>query len=160
MSKRVVTDGNTTTAKKQRIIEEEQKAMDDKVDFSLDFTVSEEKAWIHEEKCNTIILVVSIVTAIIMGIVTAFICKILEPGSTAAIVDTVLIFLVAALLKKISSPFVKRYVAKNFDPAYAEMAGTDMLAGRNIAMAIFMYLVMALGSCVVVLSLLIGAPVA
>lgn len=155
MAKRVVTDGNTTTTKKQRILADELKAMDEKIDFSMDFTVSEEKAWIHEEKCNTIVLLVSIIVAFIMGIVTAFVCKIMGIGAAAAVVDTVLVFIVAGLLKNICSPFVKMYVARNFDPAYAEVAGADMLSGRNIASSIFLYLVMALGSCVVMLSVLL-----
>jgi len=153
MAKKVVTDGSKPTAKKQRVIEEEKRAADEKIDFSLEFTSAEERAWIHEERCNTIVLFICIIVAILMGVVTALIAKTIGYNATAAIVDTVLVFVVAGLLKKITDPFVKMYVAKNFDPAYASAAGSDMLSNRSIAGAIFMYLVMALGSCICFISL-------
>ena len=154
MAKKVVTDGSKPTAKKQRVIEEEKRAADEKIEFSLEFTPSEERAWIHEERCNTIVLFVSIIIAILMGVVTAFVSKAIGFNSTAAIVDTLLVFIVAGLLKKITSPFVKMYVAKNYDPSYADAAGSDMLSNRSIAGSVFMYLVMALGSCIVFISIL------
>ena len=76
MAKRVVTDGNRPTAKKQRVIEEEQRAAEEKIDFSLEFTPTEERAWIHEERCNAIVLFVCIVMAFVMGFVTAMISNI------------------------------------------------------------------------------------
>ena len=154
MAKRVVTDGSTTTAKKQRVIDEEQKAAEEKVEFSLEFTPAEERAWIHEERCNTLVLIVCIVMAIIVGSVAAVISHFNGYNATSAVIDTVIVFVVAGLLKKISSPFVKLYVKKNYPASYAEAAGSGMLSGRSIAGSVFMYLVMALGTAIVVISLL------
>ena len=154
MAKRVVYDGASTAAKKQRVIDEAQKAADEKIEFSMDFTPSEERAWIHEERCNTITLVVCIIMAFIVGTVTAFISHTNGYNAVSAVIDTLIVFIVAGLLKKIASPFIKMYVARNFNPAYAEAAGASMLSGRSIAGSVFMYLVMALGTCIVVISLL------
>lgn len=73
MAKKVVADGGKPTAKKQRVIEEEQRNADEKIEFSMEFTLSEEKAWINEERCNTVVLFFSILLALIVGTVAAFI---------------------------------------------------------------------------------------
>ena len=154
MAKRVVTDGNVPTAKKQRVIEEEQRAAEEKIEFSMEFTPTEERAWIHEERCNSIVLFVSIIIAILMGLVTALISNFNGYNSTSAVIDTVLVFLVAALLKKITAPFVALYIKKNYNTEVSAAAGEALMSGRSIGAAVFMYLVMALGSCIVFVNLL------
>ncbi len=154
MAKRVVTDGNRPTAKKQRVIEEEKKAAEEKVEFSMEFTPTEEKAWIHEERCNAIVLFTCIVIAIAMGFVTAMISKALDQSTAAAVLDTVLVFFVASMLKKITAPLVAMYVRKNFNASLSSAAGEALMSGRSIGAAVFMYLVMALGTCVVFLNVL------
>lgn len=151
MAKKVVADGDGATAKRQRVIEEEKRTTDEKIDFSLEFTPSEERAWLHEERCNTLVLVVSIIVAFVVGLITAIIAKTMGVGVNAAVIDTVIVFVIAASLKKITSPVVRMYVAKNYDPAVAAAAGGDMLSSRSIAGSVFMYLVMALGSCIMFL---------
>ena len=154
MAKRVVTDGSKPTAKKQRVIEEEQKAAEEKIEFSMEFTPTEERAWIHEERCNAIVLFVCIVAAFVMGFVTALISTTLGKNETSAIIDTVLVFLVAALLKRISAPFVSMYIRKNFNASVSDSASASLLSGRSIGAAVFMYLVMALGICIVFVNML------
>ena len=154
MAKKVVAEGNKPTAKKQRVIEEEQKANEEKVEFSLEFTPTEEKAWIHEERCNVLVLVTCIAIAFVMGFVTAFISHTMGNNATAAAIDTALVFLVAALLKRITAPVVAMYIRKNYNTSVSSGATAAMLSGRSIAGAVFMYLVMALGSCIVFLNML------
>ena len=154
MAKRVVTDGNRPTAKKQRVIEEEQRAAEEKIDFSLEFTPTEERAWIHEERCNAIVLFVCIVMAFVMGFVTAMISNINGYNATSAVIDTVLVFFVAAMLKKITAPFVAMYIRRNFNPTVSGAASESLLSGRSIGAAVFMYLVMALGTCIVLVNIL------
>jgi len=154
MAKRVVTDGSKPTAKKQRVIEEEQKATEEKIEFSMEFTPTEERAWIHEERCNAIVLFVCIVIAFIMGLVTALISNAMGHNATAAVIDTVLVFIVAAMLKRISAPFVTMYIRRNYNTSVSDSASAALLSGRSIGAAVFMYLVMALGICIVFVNLL------
>ena len=154
MAKKVVADGSRPTAKKQRVIEEEQKATEEKVEFSLEFTPTEEKAWIHEERCNVLVLVVCILIAFVMGAITAFISHSMGNNATSAALDTVLVFVVAALLKKITAPVVALYIRRNYNTNVSSDATGAMLSGRSIGGAVFMYLVMALGSCIVFLNML------
>ena len=154
MAKRVVAEGGKPTAKKQRVIDEEQKANEEKIDFSLEFTPTEERAWIHEERCNALVLFVSIIIAFVMGFITALISHTLGNDAPAAVIDTVLVFVVAALLKRITAPVVSIYIRKHYNTNVSGSATAAMLSGRSIAGAVFMYLVMALGSCIVFLNML------
>ncbi len=154
MAKKVVADGGKPTAKKQRVIEEEQRNAEEKIEFSMEFTPSEEKAWINEERCNTVVLFFSILLALIVGTIAAFISNAMGHNATSAAIDTAIVFVVGLLIPKISEPLIKIYVRKHYSEAAAAGASGKMISGRAYAGAIFFYLTMALGTCIVVLSIL------
>lgn len=133
MAKRVVADGGKPTAKKQRIIEEEQKAADEKIEFSLEFTPTEEKAWIHEERCNTVVLFFSILLALLVGTVAALISNAMDRSTVSAVIDTLIVFAVAALIPRISEPVVKIYIRKHYSESAALGATGKMISGRAYA---------------------------
>lgn len=119
MAKRVVADGGKPTAKKQRVIEEEQKAADEKIEFSMEFTLAEEKAWINEERCNSVVLFFSIALALIMGVVTGLISHSMGHTATSAVIDTALVFAVALAIPKLADPIVRIYVRKHYSDTAA-----------------------------------------
>ena len=123
-------------AKKRRLIKEEPEE-------EYQFTPSDfdEREFLLKGIYSTKVLILGIILAVIIGFATARISIALGMNTTAALVDTLLVFLVCAIMKKL---FVALHVR------------ADLLETKTMLGVYFIYLCLALGMCI----LFINAPFA
>ena len=123
-------------AKKRRLIKEEPEE-------EYQFTPSDfdERAFLLQGIYSTKVLILGIILAVIIGFATARISIALGMNTTAALVDTLLVFFVCAIMKKL---FVALHVR------------ADLLETKTMLGVYFIYLCLALGMCI----LFINAPFA
>ncbi len=123
-------------AKKRRLIKEEPEE-------EYQFTPSDfdEREFLLKGIYSTKVLILGIILAVIIGFATARISIALGMNTTAALVDTLLVFFVCAIMKKL---FVALHVR------------ADLLETKTMLGVYFIYLCLALGMCI----LFINAPFA
>lgn len=123
-------------AKKRRLIKEEPEE-----EYQFTPTDFDEREFLLKGIYSTKVLILGIVLAIIMGFVTARIAIALDMNTVAAFVDTLLVFFVCAIMKKL---FVAMHIR------------ADLLETKTMLGVYFIYLCLALGMCI----LFINAPFA
>lgn len=123
-------------AKKRRLIKEEPEE-------EYQFTPSDfdEREFLLKGIYSTKVLILGIILAVIIGFATARISIALGMNTTAALVDTLLVFFVCAIMKKL---FVAMHIR------------ADLLETKTMLGVYFIYLCLALGTCI----LFINAPFA
>ena len=123
-------------AKKRRLIKEEPEE-----EYQFTPTDFDEREFLLKGIYSTKVLILGIVLAIVMGFVTARIAIALDMNTVAAFVDTLLVFFVCAIMKKL---FVAMHIR------------ADLLETKTMLGVYFIYLCLALGMCI----LFINAPFA
>lgn len=123
-------------AKKRRLIKEEPEE-----EYQFTPTDFDEREFLLKGIYSTKVLILGIILAIIMGFVTARIAIALDMNTVAAFVDTLLVFFVCAIMKKL---FVAMHIR------------ADLLETKTMLGVYFIYLCLALGMCI----LFINAPFA
>ena len=123
-------------AKKRRLIKEEPEE-----EYQFTPTDFDEREFLLKGIYSTKVLILGIVLAIIIGFVTARIAIALDMNTVAAFVDTLLVFFVCAIMKKL---FVAMHIR------------ADLLETKTMLGVYFIYLCLALGMCI----LFINAPFA
>ena len=115
-------------AKKRRLIKEEPEE-------EYQFTPSDfdEREFLLKGIYSTKVLILGIILAVIIGFATARISIALGMNTTAALVDTLLVFFVCAIMKKL---FVALHVR------------ADLLETKTMLGVYFIYLCLALGMCI------------
>ena len=115
-------------AKKRRLIKEEPEE-------EYQFTPSDfdEREFLLKGIYSTKVLILGIILAVIIGFATARISIALGMNTTAALVDTLLVFFVCAIMKKL---FVALHVR-------ADLLETKTMLGNYL-----IYLTLALGACI------------
>ena len=123
-------------AKKRRLIKEEPEE-----EYQFTPTDFDEREFLLKGIYSTKVLILGIILAVIIGFATARISIALGMNTTAALVDTLLVFFVCAIMKKL---FVALHVR------------ADLLETKTMLGVYFIYLCLALGMCI----LFINAPFA
>ena len=123
-------------AKKRRLIKEEPEE-----EYQFTPTDFDEREFLLKGIYSTRVLILAIILALIIGFATARISIALGMNATAAAVDTLLVFFVCAIMKKL---FVAMHVR------------ADLLETKTMLGVYFVYLILALGMCI----LFINAPFA
>ena len=123
-------------AKKRRLIKEEPEE-----EYQFTPTDFDEREFLLKGIYSTKVLILGIILAIVMGFVTARIAIALDMNTVAAFVDTLLVFFVCAIMKKL---FVAMHIR------------ADLLETKTMLGVYFIYLCLALGMCI----LFINAPFA
>ena len=123
-------------AKKRRLIKEEPEE-----EYQFTPTDFDEREFLLKGIYSTKVLLLGILLAIIIGFATARISIALGMNTVAAVVDTLLVFFVCAIMKKL---FVALHVR------------ADLLETKTMLGVYFIYLCLALGMCI----LFINAPFA
>ncbi|AGI47286.1 hypothetical protein TALC_00276 [Thermoplasmatales archaeon BRNA1] len=115
-------------AKKRRLVKEEPEE-----EYEFKPTEFDEREFILSQMYSTKVLFIVILIAIGVGILTAAIVNAMGTGMGAAAVDTLIVFFIAAMLKKILMAIGMR---------------ADLIEARSFIGTIFVYLVMCLGICI------------
>jgi hypothetical protein len=123
-------------AKKRRLIKEEPEE-----EYSFTPTDFDEREFLLKGIYSTKVLLLAIVLSIIIGFVAAMIWKVMDNKTIVAVIDTLLVFFVCAIMKKL---FVAMHIR-------ADLLETKTMLGNYL-----IYLILALGSCI----LFINAPFA
>ena len=123
-------------AKKRRLIKEEPEE-----EYQFTPTDFDEREFLLKGIYSTKVLLLGILLAIIIGFATARISIALGMNTVAAVVDTLLVFFVCAIMKKL---FVAMHIR------------ADLLETKTMLGVYFIYLCLALGTCI----LFINAPFA
>lgn len=123
-------------AKKRRLIKEEPED-----EYTFTPTDFDEREFLLKGIYSTKVLMFAIILSIIVGFIAAMIWKVLEDKTIVAVVDTILVFFVCAIMKKL---FVSLHIR-------ADLLETKTMLGNYL-----IYLVLALGTCI----LFINAPFA
>ena len=123
-------------AKKRRLIKEEPEE-----EYSFTPTDFDEREFLLKGIYSTKVLLLAIVLSIIIGFVAAMIWKAMDNKTIVAVIDTLLVFFVCAIMKKL---FVAMHVR-------ADLLETKTMLGNYL-----IYLILALGSCI----LFVNAPFA
>ena len=123
-------------AKKRRLIKEEPEE-----EYQFTPTDFDEREFLLKGIYSTKVLLLGIILAIVVGIVTARISIAMGMDVTAAVVDTLLVFFVCAIMKKL---FVAMHIR------------ADLLETKTMLGVYFIYLCLALGVCI----LFVNAPFA
>ncbi|MCQ2069917.1 MAG: hypothetical protein MJZ68_02165 [archaeon] len=120
-------------AKKRRLIQEE--AVEDYTFTPKDF---DEREFILKDLYGTRVLFIYIVAAIVTGVVAGLIYGLIDNKTWVALIDTLLVFVVSFGLSKVLLKAGFR---------------VDLLEPRSIVGDIFIFLVMALGICILVINI-------
>ena len=123
-------------AKKRRLIKEEPEE-----EYQFTPTDFDEREFLLKGIYSTKVLLLGILLAIVIGFATARISIALGMNTVAAVVDTLLVFFVCAIMKKL---FVAMHIR------------ADLLETKTMLGVYFIYLCLALGTCI----LFINAPFA
>jgi hypothetical protein len=123
-------------AKKRRLIKEEPEE-----EYSFTPTDFDEREFLLKGIYSTKVLLLAIVLSIIIGFVAAMIWRAIDSKTIVAVIDTLLVFFVCAIMKKL---FVAMHIR-------ADLLETKTMLGNYL-----IYLILALGSCI----LFINAPFA
>ena len=123
-------------AKKRRLIKEEPEE-----EYSFTPTDFDEREFLLKGIYSTKVLLLAIVLSIIIGFVAAMIWKAMDNKTIVAVIDTLLVFFVCAIMKKL---FVAMHIR-------ADLLETKTMLGNYLT-----YLILALGSCI----LFVNAPFA
>ncbi|MBO4502337.1 MAG: hypothetical protein J5707_01610 [Candidatus Methanomethylophilus sp.] len=123
-------------AKKRRLIKEEPEE-----EYQFTPTDFDEREFLLKGIYSTKVLLLGIILAIVVGIATARISIAMGMDVTAAVVDTLLVFFVCAIMKKL---FVAMHIR------------ADLLETKTMLGVYFIYLCLALGVCI----LFVNAPFA
>ncbi len=123
-------------AKKRRLIKEEPEE-----EYSFTPTDFDEREFLLKGIYSTKVLLLAIVLSIIIGFVAAMIWKAMDNKTIVAVIDTLLVFFVCAIMKKL---FVAMHIR-------ADLLETKTMLGNYL-----IYLILALGSCI----LFVNAPFA
>ena len=123
-------------AKKRRLIKEEPEE-----EYQFTPTDFDEREFLLKGIYSTKVLLLGILLAIVIGFATARISIALGMNAVAAVVDTLLVFFVCAIMKKL---FVAMHIR------------ADLLETKTMLGVYFIYLCLALGTCI----LFINAPFA
>lgn len=115
-------------AKKRRLIKEEPEE-----EYQFTPTDFDEREFLLKGIYSTKVLLLGLLLAVVMGIVTAQIAIALGKGAVAAVVDTLLVFFVCAIMKKL---FVAMHVR------------ADLLETKTMLGVYIIYLALALGICI------------
>ena len=123
-------------AKKRRLIKEEPEE-----EYSFTPTDFDEREFLLKGIYSTKVLLLAIVLSIIIGFIAAMIWKAMDNKTIVAVIDTLLVFFVCAIMKKL---FVAMHIR-------ADLLETKTMLGNYL-----IYLILALGSCI----LFVNAPFA
>lgn len=115
-------------AKKRRLIKEEPEE-----EYQFTPTDFDEREFLLKGMYSTKVFVLAIVLAIIVGFITATIYTMIEDNTITTIVDTIFVFLVLAVMKKL---FV------------AIKIRADLLETKTMLGIYLVYLILALGTCI------------
>ncbi|MCQ2078777.1 MAG: hypothetical protein MJZ38_01785 [archaeon] len=121
-------------AKKRRLIQEEPEE-----EYNFTPTDFDEREFLLKGIYSTKVMILAIILAIIIGFVAAQIWSFVDDKTIVAVVDTLLVFFVVAIMKKL-------FVAVNIR---ADLLETKTMLGNYLV-----FLILALGSCI----LFINAP--
>ncbi len=123
-------------AKKRRLIKEEPEE-----EYSFTPTDFDEREFLLKGIYSTKVLLLAIVLSIIVGFIAAMIWKAMDNKTIVAVIDTLIVFFVCAIMKKL---FVAMHVR-------ADLLETKTMLGNYL-----IYLILALGACI----LFVNAPFA
>ena len=115
-------------AKKRRLIKEEPEE-----EYQFTPTDFDEREFLLKGIYSTKVLLIAIIIAVVVGFATARISIALGMGAVAAAVDTLLVFFVCAIMKKL---FVAMHIR------------ADLLETKTMLGVYFVYLILALGLCI------------
>ncbi len=115
-------------AKKRRLIKEEPEE-----EYQFTPTDFDEREFLLKGIYSTKVLLIAIIIAAVVGFATARISIALGMGAVAAAVDTLLVFFVCAIMKKL---FVAMHIR------------ADLLETKTMLGVYFVYLILALGLCI------------
>ena len=115
-------------AKKRRLIKEEPEE-----EYQFTPTDFDEREFLLKGIYSTKVLLIAIIIAVVVGFATARISIALGMGAVAAAVDTLLVFFVCAIMKKL---FVAIHIR------------ADLLETKTMLGVYFVYLILALGLCI------------
>ena len=115
-------------AKKRRLIKEEPEE-----EYQFTPTDFDEREFLLKGIYSTKVLLIAIIIAAAVGFATARISIALGMGAVAAAVDTLLVFFVCAIMKKL---FVAMHIR------------ADLLETKTMLGVYFVYLILALGLCI------------
>lgn len=115
-------------AKKRRLIKEEPEE-----EYSFTPTDFDEREFLLKGIYSTKVLILAVILSIIIGLVTAVIWHSLDDKTVVAVADTLIVFFVVAIMKKL-------FVAIGIR---ADLLETKTMLGNYLV-----YLILALGSCI------------
>lgn len=115
-------------AKKRRLIKEEPEE-----EYTFTPSDFDEREFLLKGIYSTKVMLLAILLAVVVGFITAFIWNSIDDKTVVTVIDTLLVFFICAIMKKL---FVAMHVR-------ADLLETKTMLGNYLV-----YLILALGTCI------------